>query len=219
MNKLILKYLAEIRELEIATGKVILKRLENEKDEINLLSKISEIKFGKILLKEFRDFLKYEPNILCKSPDWLIKTKNEKIIFEVLKINTQQSTLQKEIYNYKNNIRLAPSGVTTTYGVFKDYSKILSKEVAYRELIEKEKYKLIICIDATSFAKMIDINDIKAFFDFKNKYAEISKHTEFVKNVAGLIAIPFMGNTEFIENELVENRISNENKNKIISSL
>ena len=189
MKNLTKKYYSVIKELEIATGKDILKRLENEKDKINQLSKISEIRFGEILLKEFRDFLKYEPNILGKSPDWLIETKGEKIIFEVLKINPQQCILQKEIYNYENNTQPL-SGAIISHGISKDYPKILSKEVAYRELIEKEKYKLIICIDASSLTKMIDINDIKDFFNFKNKYAPISKHTKFVKNVAGLIAIP-----------------------------
>ena len=219
MKNLVLKYLSEIKELEKTTGKVILKRVENEKNDINLISKISEVKFGTLLLKEFRDFLKYEPNISDKTPDWLINTKEENIILEVLKINTSNEQFQKKINNYKNKIQSAQSGVTITNGIFKDYSKILKKEKRYRELIEEEKYKLIICIDATSFDKLIDVNDIKAFFDFNNRYSEIFKYPEFIKNITGLIIIPYMGDTEFIENKYVENRISKNNKNKIIKSL
>jgi hypothetical protein len=80
-------YLKKIEELKTATGKSTLNKIELEDDDINFYSKLSEIKFGHILLEAFGGNLEFEPNIFEKTPDWLIHKNNEKIIFEVLRIN------------------------------------------------------------------------------------------------------------------------------------
>lgn len=67
MEEIIQHYLPIISQLEIATGKSIKKQLERVNDKINFISKISEIKFGGLLLNEFNGFLTYEPKILKKN--------------------------------------------------------------------------------------------------------------------------------------------------------
>ena len=209
MKELIEHYLPLIKKLENITGKQILKHLKNENHNINLISKLSEIKFGGILLNEFKDFLKYEPKINKKTPDWLVEIKNEKIIFEVLKINLPNYKMEKKISDFENKIGLPPSGTLVSNGIFNDYGKIIAKEVIYRELIEKYSYKLIICIDASEFDKYIDNKDIELFFDFKNLKSEIYKHPKFIDNVLGLISLSYWVNDfKFIKNKNVKNRIA-----------
>lgn len=59
----------KIEELKIATGKSTLNKIEAEEDDINFYSKLSEIKFGHILLEAFGGKLEFEPNIFEKTPD------------------------------------------------------------------------------------------------------------------------------------------------------
>jgi len=216
LENIIEHYLPLIKELEEETGKQILKSLKNEKNDINLISKISEIKFGGLLLNEFRNFLEYEPKINNKTPDWLVKIESEKVIFEVLRINLPTDKMEKKISDYKNKIGIAPSGTFFSNGIYKDYGKIIAKEEKYRDLIENNKYKFIICIDASDFEKLIDNRDIRDFFNFGNPNYKFREFPKFINNVSGIIFKSYWTNDyQFIENTKAESKIPKLIINKI----
>ena len=199
--------------MEEVTGKSILKKLLKTNDDINFVSMISEIKFGKYLLKKFGNGIEFEPNIEGKKPDWFIDINNDKIIFEVLKINLCNEMLQEKLNKYKDGeTEIASSGVFLGSSCLNrnDLDKILNKEKKYRHLIELNGYKLIICIDATDWDKKIDVLDIKASFDFDNKNSPFY-HMNFVKNITGLLVEPYFGNIEFIFNQNVNKKLNTEN--------
>ena len=157
MKRILYKYKSDIENLEKITGKTIYKSILNEKDKINFLSKISEIKTGRYLAKIFSYNIEYEPNIDKKKPDWVVETNGEKIIFEVLKINLPNEKLLKKIALYEDeNLTIPNSGVFISLASLSknDKSKIEYKVKNYRELIEKKGYKLIIGIDASDWCKL-----------------------------------------------------------------
>tara|TARA_B110000114_G_C14934694_1_gene333840 strand:+ start:73 stop:738 length:666 start_codon:yes stop_codon:yes gene_type:complete len=220
MNDFLNKYKEDIKLLEKITGKSILTKLRKNKNEINLVSKISEIKFGKYLASKFGDNIEYEPLILKKTPDWLVNINGDKIIFEVLKINLPNEKFEEKIELYKKGeLKIASSGTYIGLACLNrnDLGKILKKEETYRKLIELYDYKLVICIDATDWDKKIDVMDIKTSFDFENKESPFY-HINFTKNVAGLIVKPYFGNIEFIFNQNVEKKLDKKNLDILIGN-
>tara|TARA_B110000967_G_scaffold209020_1_gene263343 strand:- start:1441 stop:2100 length:660 start_codon:yes stop_codon:yes gene_type:complete len=211
MNDLLINYKQKIKNLEKVTGKSIYKDLENEKDEINFFSKLSEIKIGSYLLDKSFDDLTYEPKIEGKRPDWQVNKNGDKIIIEVLKINLPNEKFTKKIESFKRGeYYIPPSGLYMGLAMLNknDKDKIEIKEMKYRELIKRKEYKLMIGIDASEWDKRIDAQDIMDTFNFENMK---SNESDFIKNVTGLILIPYMGNTEFILNKNCENQLCNEN--------
>ncbi len=213
MNNLLEKYKQDIEKLEQITGKVIFKKLIKERDKINLISKISEIKIGKYLVEKFINNIEYEPIIDKKTPDWLVNLNEEKIIFEVLKINLPNEKLNNKIESYENGeYSISSSG--TSIGLasltINDKKKIENKESKYRKLIEEQGYKLIIAIDASDWEKRIDVLDIKSSFNFDTPNSE---DNQLIKNIAGLLVIPYIGNIEFIPNKNSQYQISREGLN------
>ena len=218
MKNLLRKYKVDIKKLEELTGKSIHQKLIKERDEINFISKISEIKIGTYLAEKFQKNIEYEPKIDKKTPDWLVSLNGEKIIIEVLKINLPNEELTNKIELYKNGDYTTPPsevfmGLATLK--FNDKKKIESKEITYRKLIEDKGYKLIIGIDASDWEKRIDVSDIKATFNFNTSNSE---NNQFIKNVTGLLVIPYMGNIEFILNNNSKFKINPEILNKFKSS-
>jgi hypothetical protein len=213
-------YIDDIKILEEVTGKSILNRLLKTTDEINFVSMISEINFGKYLLKKFGNVIEFEPNIEGKKPDWFIDINNDKIIFEVLRINLHNEKLQEKLDNYKDGeTEMASSGVFigSAHLNRNDLDKVLNKEIQYRHLIELNEYKLVICIDATDWDKRIDVLDVKTSFDFDNKNSPFY-HMNFVKNISGLIVEPYFGNIEFIYNQNVNKKLNTKNINILKSN-
>lgn len=208
-------YIDDIVYLEKVTGKSILNGLLKNNDEINFFSTISEIKFGKYIVDKFGENLKYEPNIFGKTPDWLVEINGDKIIFEVLRINPPNERLLEKIESYKQDKSNSDScGVYIDLGCLNrnDLEKIIKKEEKYRELIETKDYKIIICIDASDWDKKIDVLDIKCSFDFENEKSP-TYYGYFTKNVSGLVVKPYFGNTEFIINNNVQNKLNDRTLN------
>tara|TARA_B110000967_G_scaffold189935_1_gene214124 strand:+ start:516 stop:1181 length:666 start_codon:yes stop_codon:yes gene_type:complete len=220
MNNFSDKYKEDIEFLERVTGKSIRMKLNNDRNEINLISTISEIRFGKYLAVKFGSNIEYEPVILGKTPDWLVNINGDKIIFEVLRINLPNEKLEEKIRLFKENeLDIDSSGVYTGLACLNrnDSDKILKKEKTYRSLIKTHNYKLVICIDATDWDKKIDVMDIKTSFDFENKESPFY-HMNFTKNVAGLIVEPYFGNIEFIFNQNVNNKLNKKNIDILIGN-
>lgn len=206
-------YSEYIKQLEIVTGKPILKKLQKTNDEINFFSIISEIKFGKYLVDIFGDTLRYEPSILGKTPDWFVEINGDKIIFEVLRINPPNDKFQNKIDSYLvNGLSTNSSGVFIGLGCLNltDLKKILKKEETYKELIEFNDYKLVICIDASDWDKKIDVLDINYSFDFENDNSPLY-YEFFTRNVTGLMVEPYFGSIKFIINNNVKKKLNVKN--------
>lgn len=201
----------DIEKLEKLTNKSLFRIFDVETNDVNYYSKLSEIRFGLLLMK-LTNQISYEPKVNGLTPDWLVEINNEKIIFEVIRINPNEEFLKIQIDNYQeNNFKFENNFELSSSGIFKDFYKILKKEKKYRNLIEDDGYKLIICVDASSFIKSIDINDFVIFFNFvkESNLYKIEGYNKFFKNVSGLIVLPYMGGMTYLHNKDLINQIDN----------
>lgn len=221
METILESYKDDIFLLEKITGKSIMSSKKG-KDEITLLSTISEIKFGKYLLKKFGANLKFEPEISGKTPDWLVTSNNDEIIFEVMKINLPNEKLREKISASEvGKVEIKSSGAFFRPAILNltDFHKILKKEIKYRALIEENSYKLVICIDTSDWEKTINIRDISDSLDYYNTIDQNGEFRIFFKNVSGLLVLPFVGNTEFILNKKAEGIINPINLNILMENV
>ncbi|RNA62485.1 hypothetical protein D1631_11345 [Chryseobacterium nematophagum] len=193
-------YLESLNYLDNKYNNIFFKKLDKEKDEINILSLFCEMTFGYILNQLFND-VKYEQKINGKTPDWLVNSNNQEILFEVKKINPKEDNLKEIIDSFKDD-KYKPNIFSIQSNDFSSqYSKVIEKEVKYRELIKSENYILIICIDAVSLPNFITNNDLKESFNFKKPDYSLKKHQKFCENVAGILGrAKFPQNPLFIEN-------------------
>ncbi|HTO14797.1 MAG TPA: hypothetical protein VLZ83_03460 [Edaphocola sp.] len=225
MNKTALRILKNKpdykRNLEFLDSKyngIFTRKLIREKDEINILSLFSEMEFGYVLNQLFSEVI-YEPNINGKTPDWLVRSENQKIIFEVKKINPFELEL-KNTLNLFNKDEYFGNQQTSYSTSIKDFipqiSKITNKEKTYRDLVVLNNYILIICIDVIGLEKyFLTDNDLKDYLDFDSKYSILSNYTDFLENVAGIVGKPTFGNLVFIENKIAKFKLNNGNLNII----
>ncbi|WDF48266.1 hypothetical protein PQ459_07255 [Chryseobacterium sp. KACC 21268] len=181
------------------------KKLTKEKNEINILSIFSEMEFGYSLNQIFSEVV-YEPKLNGKTPDWLVKSENQNIIFEVKKINTLEKELNSKIELFKRDEYIGhqkTSFSTSRKNFIPQLSKITNKEETYRDLVCFDDYKLIICIDVIGLENdFITATDLRDYLDFENKYSILKDYPKFCENVAGIIAKPIFGNKIFIENKI-----------------
>lgn len=196
-------YKRNLDYLDLKYNGIFSKKLVKEKNEINILSLFSEMEFGYVLNQLFSEVF-YEPKINGKTPDWLVKSENQNIIFEVKKINPLETELNNRIELFRKDEYFGnqQTSYSTSIGNFiPQLSKITNKEETYRELITLNCYKLIICIDVIGLQKdFITDNDLKDYLNFENKYSALNGYPEFCNNVAGIIGKPIFGNLIFIEN-------------------
>ncbi|MDN3494193.1 hypothetical protein [Winogradskyella bathintestinalis] len=209
------------RNLEFLDAKyngIFSRKLIKEKNEINILSLFSEMEFGYVLNQLFSEVI-YEPKINGKTPDWLVKSENQNIIFEVKKINPIEKELNNKIESFKKDEYFGntqSSFITSINNFIPQISKITNKEETYRDLIKIDNYKLIICIDVINLQKdFITDNDLKEYLDFESKYSILKNYPEFCENVAGIIGKPIFGNLVFIENKNSKFNINKSNLNII----
>lgn len=204
MNKIVEKilnnksdYKRNLDYLDLKYNGIFSKKLVKEKNEINILSLFSEMGFGYVLNQLFSEVF-YEPKINGKTPDWLVKSENQNIIFEVKKINPLEAELNNRIELFRKDEYFGnqQTSYSTSIGNFiPQLSKITNKEETYRELITLNCYKLIICIDVIGLQKdFITDNDLKDYLNFENKYSALNGYPEFCNNVAGIIGKPIFGN-------------------------
>src|SRR5690554_12793 len=221
MNEITTKILSNkpdyLRNLQYLDGKynsIFTRKLKKEKNKINVLSLLCEIEFGYLLNQIFENVF-YEPKLNRKTPDWLVLSNGQKIIFEVRKINPLEEEIQDRIDLAKKDKYY---GLTQKYfsssrfDFQRHISKIAQKEETYRELIQKENYILVICLDVINLHKeFITDTDLKDYLDFKNRFSLIASESHFCKNVAGIIAKPIFPKTIFLENETSKYRLNKEN--------
>ncbi|QWX84668.1 hypothetical protein H0I23_03200 [Cellulophaga sp. HaHaR_3_176] len=207
-------YRRNLEFLDLKYNGLFSRKLTKEKNEINILSLFSEMEFGYALNQLFSE-VTYEPKINGKTPDWLVKSENQNIIFEVKKINPIEKELNNRINLFKKDEYLGnqhDSYVTSINNFIPQISKITNKEKTYRDLITMDNYKLIICIDVINLQKdFITDNDLKEYLNFESKYSILNGYREFCENVAGIIGKPIFGNTVFIENKIGKYKLNDNN--------
>lgn len=176
--------------LDLKYNNKFTKLLDKEKNEINILSLFSEMEFGYLLNQVFEEVL-YEPNLNGKTPDWVVLTKNDKIIFEVKKINPLETEMVGRIQSFNNNEYYGNQNTSfrTSIDDFKSqFTKITKKEEVYRDLILYNNYKLVICLDVINLHKeFITDTDLIDYFDFEGNYSLLKGYQNFCENVAGII--------------------------------
>ncbi len=211
-------YRRNLKFLDSRYQGIFSRKLIKEKNEINILSLFSEMEFGYLLNQLFSEVI-YEPKINGKTPDWLVKSESQNIIFEVKKINPTEKELNNRINLFKKDKYLGnqqTSYCTSIDNFIPQISKITNKEKTYRELITFDNYKLIICVDVINLQKdYITDNDLKEYLNFENKHSILNDHLDFCKNVAGIIGKPIFGNLVFIENKKAKFNLNNDNLNII----
>ncbi len=207
-------YLRNLQYLDNKYNSIFTRKLEKENNEINILSLFCEMEFGYLLNQIFDDLI-YEPKIHGKTPDWLVTSNDQKIIFEVRKINPLEEEIQSRINSAKKD---EYNGTTQTVfssspsDFYKQISKITQKEEAYRELIQSQNYILIICVDVINLQKeFITDTDLIDYFDFSNKSSTIRHNENFCQNVAGIIGKPIFPKDVFINNEIAQYKLNNKN--------
>lgn len=190
------------------------KKLNSEKNEINVLSLLNEIELGYLLHQIFQE-VEYEPKINLKTPDWLVNSFEDKIIFEVRKINPIEQNVLETIEMFKAGKYHGNINKTFTFSHSKFKSsmfKIAEKEEIYRKLITECGYKLIIYFDVVMLPNYcLTENDIKDIFDFDNPNFPLNKYPNFIENVSGVMAKPNFGNKFFIPNNQSKYLLNKEN--------
>ncbi|MGG5599325.1 hypothetical protein ACPDHJ_05925 [Myroides sp. C8-3] len=203
-------------------------RKEKDKDQINRVSFVSEIRFGYYLHNRFEN-LEYDPNVSGKTPDWVVDSNFEKIIFEVKQLNPNNNIFEERINQVKADKYYGEGKLKGVYGIgdiFPYLTKIMEKEKIYRDLILDGRYKLVICIN---FSNLLDEfftdNDLIDYLDLKNnynffrhtiEYLDINNFNNFCNNVSGFLVIPRFGSDIFfIENKMSANKLSSETIEKL----
>jgi hypothetical protein len=94
------KFLQDIKALEVKHNLKLLTKLYKDKNEINFYSWISEMRFG-LFFDSVCSELKHNEKIGGKTPDWTVNIDGQKIITEVLRINTEENELKERIESQK----------------------------------------------------------------------------------------------------------------------
>ena len=146
----------EIKTLSEKRNINLFDKLSTDKNEINFMSWLSEMKFGLRFDKVFQN-LSYDYNINNQTPDWFVTSNGQTLVFEVVRINRQEQELLNKIDEFKNpkiqdkNIvaTIKHSGELDGKYFYGNINKISKKEIAYRKIVEEKNYSLIICVDSS----------------------------------------------------------------------
>ncbi len=197
-------------------------RLLTDKDEMNFMSWLSEMKFGLRLDRTFQTLL-YEHNINNQTPDWFVTSNGQNIIFEVVRINRHEQELLTKIDEFKNpqnqdeNIiaTVKNSGVLDGKYFYGNIDKIGKKEIAYREILQKKNYSFVICVDSSEIELFTFYNDFYDFFIADGKHGYFNRNPSFGKHVSAIfVQVPFDG-YKIMLNANCDNKLNEQNLNAI----
>lgn len=215
------KLLQDVKALEAKHKLKLLFKLYEDKNEINFYSWISEMRFG-IYFDTFCSELKYNEKIEGKTPDWTFTINRQRIITDVLRINTEESELKEQIENLKKIRKFQKENtgerlvmhsrtkVMSSAYLYGAQSKLVAKEIKYRDIIVTKKVPLIVCV-ACTLDTYLDSLD---FFDFligHSKRGFFYTDSNFGNNVTGILIRTYYGEFTYFHNELAENKLSSKN--------
>lgn len=197
-------------------------KLLNDKNEINFMSWLSEMKFGLRLDKIFQT-LYYEYEINKQTPDWFAISNEQNLIFEVVRVNTNEKDILNKIAEFKNSgtrdtnivATIKYSGVLDGKYFYGNIDKIAKKGITYKKIIEEKGYSLIICVDCSEIERFIFYNDFYDFFVADGKHGYFNKNTSFGENVSAIfIQVPYDG-YKIIVNKNCSNMLNEQNLNAL----
>ena len=211
-----IKNLSEKRKLNLFD------KLLSDKNEINFMSWLSEMKFGLRLDKIFQTLL-YDHKINNQTPDWLVTSKGQNLIFEVVRINLHEQELLYKVHDFKNSktqdkniiATVKHSVVLDSQYFYGNIDKIAKKELVYKKIVEEKNYSLIICVDCSEIDLFTFYNDFHDFFVADGKHGYFNRNISFGKNVSAIfVLVPFDG-YRIIVNENCEHKLNEQNLSAI----
>jgi len=215
------KFFKDILSLEKQRGLRILGKLNEDPNEINFYSFLSEINFG-IFFNDLFTELYYHRKFDRKEPDWTIVSNGQDILIECLRINPpEEKILQrleegKELKRFRNENPGVPiflsSGVQTLSSeyCYSHQSKFTQKEIAYRDIIIQHKLPLILCVASTLDTFLNDL-DVFDFLIAHNKRGFFYTDQDFGRNITGVLMRTYYGQFVYFNNEFAQNKLNAQN--------
>jgi hypothetical protein len=193
-----------IQELETRRRLHLFKRLRQQQHDINFLSWLAEMRFG-VQFDKMASTITYDRKIDGQTPDWIIKTNNQKIIAEVARLNLSEPEMKAKISEFVSppvhDSRMVATATTVSANsqyFFGKIDRIEAKEIAYRDLVKRLAFPFIICIDCSTLDLVIFDNDVHDFFIADGKRGYFFENRDFGENVTGLfLRDPFNQYTYF----------------------
>ncbi|HEX8334672.1 MAG TPA: hypothetical protein VF622_18755 [Segetibacter sp.] len=180
----------------------LFKKLVTDQDEMNFFSWLAEVRFGLFFNRMCNDIY-YDQTIDTKTPDWTLLLNGQKILGEVLRVNTPESEYRESIAQNRKQrsfqkenpgvpfITHGPIKVITLEHLAGAESKLVRKEEKYRNIILKYHLPFILCVAPTidTFLFELDFQDFlmggRGFF---------RRNENFGQHVTGvLLNTPFGG--------------------------
>ncbi|RYY00935.1 MAG: hypothetical protein EOO53_20575 [Gammaproteobacteria bacterium] len=196
------EFLKEIIVLQEQRQFNLLKKISDDKNEINFFSWLAEVRFG-LFFDKISRVLKNDHLIEGKTPDWILEMGDQKIMAEVLRLNTSEEEYKssiaknRQVRKFQKENPATPLVIKGTTKIISleylggNQSKLVKKEETYRDIIRKHELPFIICVAPTidTFLFELDFADFllgnKGFF---------MRCESFRRNVTGvLLNTPFGG--------------------------
>lgn len=191
--------------------KNVFKRLQEDHDDINFYSWLSEIRVG-LHLDKFCQELKYDCNFFRKKPDWQLNMSDQSIIVEVLRLNASEDETRKEI-NRSKEIRAfqesnpgvgfpiyGGGGVYNSEYFYGAQSKLDKKIDKYKHLLEQCKMPFILCI-TPDFNTKIDNLDTFDFLIGHSGNGYFKENEVFGRYTSGVLLNTYWGEWFYFNNE------------------
>jgi hypothetical protein len=211
----------DIKFLERRRNLKLLSQLYHDKNEINFYSWISEMRFG-LFFDNFCSELRHEERIDNKTPDWTIIINEQKILAEVLRVNTPENEMNEQIQLIKKIKKLQKDDpslrfkmhskvkIMSSEYLYGAQDKLIKKENNYREITLKYNLPFIICVACTldTFLGGLD------FFDFLIGHAKkgfFYSDVNFGKNITGILIKSYSNEFIYFHNEHADNKLNSTN--------
>ncbi|HMH35161.1 MAG TPA: hypothetical protein VK543_19125 [Puia sp.] len=199
----------------------LLNKLRTEADTVNFFSILAEIHAG-LFFDPLSGDMRYNSLLDRKRPDWLLTLNGQRILVEVLRLNTQEEECRSSVERNREMRRFQkthPDVQIIEYGEAKTIdiaflcgaqSKLQLKEKTYRDIIMKHHLPFIICVNP-SLQTYISETDISDFLIGRYGFFATDKH--FGRNVTGvLLQGYFVGQWHYFSNECAAYKLTEENK-------
>lgn len=219
--------LKDIQSLEKRRSLRLLPLLHKENDEVNFLSRISEIRFG-LLFDSFCEVLRFDYMIDHKTPDWMVQLNGQSILCEVLRLNTPEEETREAIA-YDRALRYYqkehPGVPIITRGTVKTMStdhlggaesKLMRKVEKYAEIIDQHDLLFVICVapKLETFLSEVDFSD---FLMGRNGFFETN--ALFGEKVSGVLLHSYFGQHYYFHNKRARFQLTDKNRGSLNSNI
>ena len=219
-----LRFIEEIQAFDQRRGSMLLRGLYKEDDPINFLALLAEVRTG-LFLDPLCSELRYNAPIDGKRPDWSGTMNGQRVICEVLRLNTpeEEARLSIERSRERRNFQIENPGVLLGYHAGATtintaylcgaQSKVQYKEERYRKVIQRHQLPFIICVNPSvdTYINEIDMRDF-----LMGRHGFFTRDEHFGRNVAGVLLHGyFAGHWVYYSNDNAQFPLLNINKQAI----